>query len=82
MSMHQQNILFSQINQASAWIMPVGKLSNNYITDIIYSDKTVEDKKIEINQVIYPQVTDLLNSTDEDAWGNFRNVYRSCVSVG
>ena len=28
MSMHQQNILFSQINQASAWIMPVGKLSN------------------------------------------------------
>lgn len=30
MSMHQQNILFSQINQASAWIMPVGKLSIIY----------------------------------------------------
>lgn len=43
MSMHQQNILFSQINQASAWIMPVGKLSNLFIImddvkDINYDD--------------------------------------------
>ena len=43
---------------------------------------TDEDKKTEINKVIYPQVTELLNSTDRDAWGSFRNHYYGCVTVG
>ena len=48
-------------------------------------DNTVlsdEEKKTEINKVIYPQVTALLNSTDKDAWGSFRNEYYGCVTVG
>lgn len=45
MSMHQQNILFSQINQASAWIMSVGKLSNLL--------KTSESLFIHRNTLIY-----------------------------
>ena len=43
MSMHQQNILFSQINQASAWIMPVGKLSKKYYK-ITYKENRFGDE--------------------------------------
>lgn len=43
---------------------------------------TDEDKKTKINEVIYPQVTELLNSTDKDAWGSFYNSYKGCVTVG
>ncbi len=41
-----------------------------------------EDKKTQINEIIYHQVTALLNSIDEDAWGSFRNHYYGCVTVG
>ena len=52
------------------------------ITVILESSNDVGTKKELINKVIYPQVTQLLNSTDQDAWGSFRNHYYNCVSVG
>ena len=56
---------------------------NGVITAILdntsFSD---EEKKTKINEAIYPQVTALLNSTDKDAWGSFRNEYYGCVTVG
>lgn len=56
---------------------------NNSIIDAIKnSDLSVAEKREEINSIIYPQVTALLNSQDEDAWGTFRNHYWSCVTVG
>ena len=56
---------------------------NNRIIEAINNpDLSVEEKREEINSIIYPQVTALLNSHDEDAWGAFRNQYWSCVTVG
>lgn len=57
--------------------------NNGEITAILDNTSlSDEEKKTKINQVIYPQVTALLNSTDEDAWGSFRNDYYGCVTVG
>ena len=57
--------------------------NNGEITDILNNTSlSDEEKKTDINEAIYPQVTALLNSEDETAWGSFYNHYEGCVTVG
>ena len=70
----------SGITRMGSW---AGFNNDEKITTILGdSSLSDEEKKTEINKVIYPQVTALLNSTDRDAWGSFRNQYYGCVTVG
>lgn len=59
-----------------------GPFDTEQIEDVLKSELSNEEKRVKVNQILYPQVTDLLNSTDIDKWGSFRNDYVNCVSVG
>lgn len=59
-----------------------GPFNTEQIKEVLASELNNEEKRIKVNQLLYPQVTELLNSSDEDAWGSFRNSYANCVSVG
>lgn len=57
--------------------------NNGEITAILNNTSLSDvEKKTNINAAIYPQVTALLNSEEETAWGSFYNSYEGCVTVG
>lgn len=68
----------SGITRSNNW----GPFNTEQINEVLASELNNEEKRIRVNALLYPQVTELLNSSDEDAWGSFRNSYANCVSVG
>lgn len=76
-------VYWNSISGITRWGNWAGFNNNEEITTIL-NDTSLSDaeKKTNINEAIYPQVTALLNSEEENAWGSFYNTYEGCVTVG